>query len=154
MGRAEATEAFDLRGDHQVGSDPLLQDQHLSLPLRRLPGSALRNRRVLRITPTLPERREKTGRRLTETAGPRIYGCDAVVYLPPSRPNAPRIFLAPPRAELSALAYPHGPRPLRIGSESRGERSLLLGRLLSGNSILRTVRREEMFVGNQAPSHD
>jgi hypothetical protein len=154
MGRAEATEAFDLRGDHQVGSDPLLQDQHLSLPLRRLPGSALRNRRVLRITPTLPERREKTGRRLTETAGPRIYGCDAVVYLPPSRPNAPRIFLAPPRAELSAPAHPCGRRRCRLGSERCRKRRGRPGRLLVVNSILRALRREEMFVGNQALPYD
>lgn len=153
-GSAEAPEAVDFRGDPRTASDRMLKGQHPSLPLRWLPGFALRNHGPRRIAPTLSKRREKSGRRLTETAGPRIYVCDAAVYFPPSRLKAPRIVLAPPRAEPSALAYPHGPHPLRIGSESRGERSLLLGRLLSGNSILRTVRREEMFVGNQAPSHD
>ena len=86
MGRAEAPDAVDLRGDHQVGSDPLLQGQHLSLPLQRRSDSAFQHQRPPRIAPTLPERREKSGRRLTETGGPRIYVCDAAVYLPPSRP--------------------------------------------------------------------
>ena len=131
MGGAEAPEAVDFRGDPRTASDRMLKGQHPSLPLRRLPGFALRNHGPRRIAPTLSKRREKSGRRLTETAGPRIYVCDAAVYFPPSRLKAPRIVLA-----------------------RRGERSLLLGRLLSGNSILRTVRREERFVGNQAPSHD
>lgn len=152
MGRAEAPDAVDLRGDHQVGSDPLLQGQHLSLPLQRRSDSALQRQRPPRIAPTLPERREKSGRRLTETGGPRIYVCDAAVYLPPSRPQAPRIVLAPPRAEPSASALPCGRR--RPGSESCRKRGGRPGRLLVVNSILRALRRGQMFAVNEAPPHD